>query len=175
MNVPEKCPSKSDKVFLLLNVVRLILSSIILFLFHWIVMLGYLIFWIIFNLVFVDNYLCKICIYTVGERFTSIEEYNNEFQFLFEKRMNIVFKFLFFDWFFAALISVIILFYNYFTSFLNMFVANPSLLLLLIPSMILLLLTTQAVIRRTPNNFCTICIYRDECPMTKKREINRKK
>lgn len=175
MNIPEKCPSKSDKIFLLLNLVRLVLSLVILWLLHWIVMLGYLIFWIIFNFIFVDNYLCKVCIYTVGGKFNSIEEYNKEFQAVFQKRMKNVFRFLLFDWFFAAVISIIILFYNYFINFLNMFAANPSLLLLLVPSMILLLITTQAVIRRTPNNFCKICIYRDHCPMLKMREINKRK
>jgi len=174
MIIPEKCPSKSDKVFLALNIVRLILSIVILFLFNWIVMLGYLIFWIGFNFVFIDKYLCKICIYKVGGKFNSIEEYNKEFQAIFQKKMNVVFKCLLFEWFFAAIIGVIILFYNYFTNFLNMFVANPSLLLFLIPSMILLLITTQAVIRRTPRDFCKICIYRDHCPMLKKRELNKK-
>jgi len=138
-------------------------------------MVGYVIFWILFNFVFVDNYLCKVCIYTVGAKFNSIEEYNKEYRESIRKRMKVVFRFLLFDWFFAAIIAVIILFYNYFTNFMTMFVANPSLLLLLIPSMILLLITTQAVIRRTPTKFCTICIYREHCPVTKKREINKGK
>ncbi len=173
MNIPEKCPSKSDKSFLYLNIVRLVLSSIILFLFHWIVMVGYIIFWIVLNFVFVDNYLCKICIYTVGAKFESIEDYNKEYQTIFQKRMNFVLKFQLIDWFFAAFIGIIILFYNYFTNFLMMFSANQSLFILLIPSMILLLVTTQAVIRRTPSNFCKICLYRDHCLMRKKREIRR--
>ena len=172
MKIPEKCPKKKDSVFPILNLLRGIISMIILYLFHWIVMLGYMVFWIILNFIFLNKFVCSICIYKKGGEYETIEDYNNDYKVIFHKRMGIVLRLQLIDWFLAAIIGMIIILYQYIINFPQLVVGDSLIFLILIPSMILLLITTQAVIRRIPNKFCKICKYREHGPNAQR--INRR-
>ncbi|MFX0072801.1 MAG: hypothetical protein ACFFAO_17100 [Candidatus Hermodarchaeota archaeon] len=160
MKIPEICPGREDKAFTALNIIRMVSANIILFLFSWILMIVFLSFELFFTFIFTKLFLCKKCVYSLGEQYNSIKEYVKNSGDEFLKRQKIIFPILLFEWYFPTIIGII---------FICIYILmNIILAIVMIALLIFQILFTFITIRRTPNKHCLECIYREYCIVSNK-------
>ncbi len=156
MDIPEKCPGKEDKIYMIINLIRLAISCVILYFLHWGFTIGFLIYWIVFIFIFFDRYLCNRCIYRLGKEVESIQEYNEKYGTEFKHRLMVSFPFLLIDWFFAIGIGIYII------------IVDISLILIILPLIIIQFILTMYNLISTPKKHCPECLFREYCPVSKK-------
>ena len=172
MEIPKICPGHKDKVYMILNIARIVLNLIILS-FNIIYMLIFLIYSVFFNFVFGRIFLCSKCIYKESANFKSVKDYHENLGEEFAKRMKIMFPLLLIDWFlpFISGLIMIILYWIELgaTPALTYKLSSYSMIIFLVICMMLQILLTQFTLRRTPKLHCKECLYRDYCPVAQNK------
>jgi len=172
MDLPKRCPGHSDKKYLVLNIVRLGLNLLLL-MFNLVIMIIYLIYSIVLTYIFSPSYLCRVCVYKVGDQYKSLEEYHQTMGKKFQKRLKTLFPFLLFDWFFPflmGLVFIIIAWYQLGSIPSQIYDINNYFQVgFLFAVMICQILVTQTVLRRTTKYHCKLCKYRRYCPVAQNK------
>ncbi|MHA1146812.1 MAG: hypothetical protein ACTSR8_01045 [Promethearchaeota archaeon] len=167
MELPKICPAHKDKVYMILNISRIVLNLLILSINVFLMMI-FLVYSVFFNFVFGRLFLCNICIYKQGSNFKSVKEYQAFLGKKFAKRMKIMFPLLFIDWFLPFIFGLIIIIIYWIELGLT---TAPSyrIIIFLVICMMLQILLTQFTLRRTPKIHCKECLYRNYCPIAQNK------
>ncbi|MBN1215419.1 MAG: hypothetical protein JXA99_08235 [Candidatus Lokiarchaeota archaeon] len=155
MKVPNKCPAHRDPLSAIINYIQLGLSCIIVFFIHWSLSLIYIVYWIFFIFIFLDKYVCKNCIYKIGSKVDSIEEYSNKYGKIFLNCFKKMIPLMILQWFFPIISGLIY-------SILDHNTINLLIIIPLIGTQIFLLIFFMI---RAKKKHCPNCLLRNICLM----------
>lgn len=113
MKVQHTCPTKGDNVIKIIFIVQLFLSCIIILFLHWILSIAFSIFWILSHKLITNKIICVKCIYNLGNRFETIENYEAQYKKIFNRSCKIITLYLMGEWSFSIVIGIITLVISY--------------------------------------------------------------